>query len=122
MTQGRCEREERRRYERLARDFTIHYRPLEDMAGAEADRRARMCDFSGGGVRFLADRPLAKRQQLLVRIEFSGWRDEGGEWVRTGDANDVGVLKAIGSVMWCAPSDELAGHYEVGLMFTGRMR
>ncbi len=122
MTQtGQSAIEERRRHERLAAEFKIHYSLLEDLDAPGGERSAEMCDFSGGGVRFLCDSLLDKQSQLLIRIEFMGWKDEGGEWIRTGSKDDVGVLKALGRVMWCAASEQRHGFYEAGVMFTGRM-
>ena len=113
---------ERRRYERLDRKFDIRYRRLDEMFAVDCDRKATLCDFGGGGVRFVGKEKLEKNQQVVVRIEFSGWKAEGDEWVHTGNDGDSGVLKAIGRVMWSALCKHSDNEYEVGVMFTGRMK
>lgn len=112
---------ERRNYERLARKSVLHYRNLEDLR-SDHHQTAELCDFSGGGIRFLTSSTLEKNIQLIIELSFTGWREEKDEWINTGSDQDIGRLKAIGAVMWCAPSTETPAMFEVGVRFTGRVR
>jgi hypothetical protein len=114
--------DERRRHERLGKRFTILYRGFEDIARDTNAQHGELLDFSGGGVRFLANRELRKGRQLILELDFSGWQEDGEEWTRTDDPADIGKLKAIGEVMWCAEDTLTPDRYEVGVRFTGRIR
>jgi len=114
--------DERRRHGRFNKRSSILYRRFEDIAKDKQAQHGELCDFSGGGVRFLANQELAKDSQLILELEFSGWQEDGEEWTRTGDPSDIGSLKAIGAVMWSAPHDSQSNKYEVGVRFTGRIR
>nr|MBF0222059.1 PilZ domain-containing protein [Desulfobulbaceae bacterium] len=114
--------DERRQHSRLDRTSTIRYQPLQHLASQGEMKAAELCDFSGGGIRFLTDEPLPKNEQLVIELHFTGWSEKDDDWIRTGNDNDVGNLNAIGAVMWCSKSKEATGRYEIGLRFTGRLR
>lgn len=114
--------DERRQHYRLNHSSTIRYQHLHTLAEHNNTQHAELCDFSGGGLRFLTKERLAKNEQLIVELHFSGWQENGDDWVKTGNESDVGYLKAIGAVMWCAEDESKAGTYEIGLRFTGRVR
>jgi len=114
--------DERRLHGRFHKRSTILYRRFEDIAQDKHAQRGELCDFSGGGVRFLANQELEKNSQLILELDFSGWQEDGEEWIQTGDPGDIGRLKAIGAVMWCAKESEQPAKYEVGVRFTGRIR
>lgn len=114
--------DERRRHGRFDKRSTILYRRFEDIAKDKKAQRGELCDFSGGGVRFLANQQLDKNSQLILELDFSGWQDEGEDWIQTGNPADIGRLRAIGQVMWCAEDAAQPGRYEVGVRFTGRVR
>ncbi len=114
--------DERRRHGRFDKRSSILYRRFEDIAKDKNAQRGKLCDFSGGGVRFLANQQLDKDSQLILELEFAGWQEDGEEWTRTGNPSDIGRLKAIGAVMWCAKDASQPNKYEVGVRFTGRIR
>ena len=114
--------EERRRHGRFNKRTTILYRRFEDISQNKRAQRGELCDFSGGGVRFLASQALEKHSQLILELDFVGWLEEGDEWVQTGDPGDISKLKAIGAVMWCTTAEEQPDKFEVGVSFTGRVR
>jgi len=113
--------EERRRHERLGKKFTVSYRLLENMANEEMNKLAELCDFSGGGARFLASEPQEKNEQLVLAFEFPGWQTDGDDWARSGEDDDVGHLQVIGTVMWCCDRSGSEPFYEIGVRFTGRI-
>ena len=113
--------EERRRHGRIDKRLTILYRRFEDVAKDKHAQRGELCDFSGGGVRFLANQELEKSSQLILELDFPGWQDDGEEWTQTDNPADIGRLKAIGAVMWCANADSQSAKYEIGVRFTGRI-
>lgn len=117
-----AQEDERRQHSRLDRASTIRYQPLQNLAAQDKMRPAVLCDFGGGGIRFLTDERLQKNEQLVIELHFSGWREKDDDWTRTGNDNDVGNLNAIGAVMWCSESNESSGKFEIGLRFTGRLR
>lgn len=114
--------DERRRHDRFARRLFILYRGFEDIDKDKHAQRGELCDFSGGGVRFLANQELTKGSQLILELDFAGWQEDGDEWVQTGNQADLGKLKAIGEVMWCAQESAQPTRHEVGVRFTGRIR
>ena len=113
---------ERRQYERLQSKSIIHYRPMNDLVGSTDGQSARLCDFSGGGIRFLTKEMLAKNLQLVMDLEFRGWSNSRDEWVWTGQDSDIGKLKALGVVMWCSNNGGGSESYEVGVRFIGRVK
>jgi len=114
--------DERRRHSRFDKRSFLLYRGFEDISREKRAQRGELCDFSGGGVRFLANHALDKGSQLILELDFSGWQEDGDEWVQTGDPADLGVLKAIGEVMWCAEDSSQPTKHEVGVRFTGRIK
>ena len=113
--------EERRRHGRFDKRQAILDRRFEEIAKDKRAQHGELCDFSGGGVRFLADQALEKSSQLILELDFPGWQDDGEEWTQTGDPSDIGRLKAIGAVMWCSKAAAQPSKYEVGVRFTGRI-
>lgn len=114
--------DERRRHGRFDKRSSILYRRFEDIAKDKHAQRGELCDFSGGGVRFLANQELTKGSQLILELDFAGWQEDGEEWVKTGNPADLGKLKAIGEVMWCTKDSDQPTKYEAGVRFTGRIR
>ncbi len=114
--------DERRQHLRIDRTSTIRYQPIQNLANQADMKSGELCDFSGGGIRFLASEPVSKNEQLVIELHFKGWHENGDDWVRTGNDDDVGQLNAVGAVMWCSEKEEPAGTYEIGLRFTGRVR
>jgi len=112
---------ERRRYPRLYRSFAMRYSVIEDLAGRSPCRSGTLLDISAGGLRFQAEDEVGAGSQLLFEIELPGWREEEGEWQRTGDAADRGLLRVIGVVIWVR-NGRPGGRQEVGVRFTGQMR
>ena len=113
---------ERRKFERLEKEGVLHYQKLESLQGEGTWYQATMLDFSGGGVRFLGRESFDKSTQLVMDLEFSGWAEQGESWVKTESQDDVGLLRVIGSVMWCVESGNDMAEYEVGFRFTGRIK
>ena len=114
--------DERRRHGRFDKRSSILYRRFEDIAKDKQAQRGELCDFSGGGVRFLANQELSKGSQLILELNFPGWQADTEEWVQTGEPTDVGKLKAIGEVKWCAQDTSQPTKYEIGARFTGRIK
>lgn len=114
--------DERRQHDRFHRRSTIYYRRFEDIAKDTKAQRGNLCDFSGGGARFLATQAIDKGTQIILELEFAGWVEDGEEWTQTKDPGDIGSLKAIGAVMWCSEDLSQPGKYEIGVRFTGRVR
>ena len=114
--------DDRRQHHRIDSGSTMRYQSLQGLADQTKMTVAELCDFSGGGIRFLAPELLAKNEQLIIELNFIGWQEKDDNWIRTGDANDVGQLNAIGAVMWCSAENNPPGTYEIGLRFTGRVR
>ncbi len=113
---------ERRSHERLPKEAVISYRLFEELPLSNSSRRGQLCDFSGGGVRFLAAEPFVKGTQLVLELTFKGWRAAAQNWLWTGNNSDEGILKALGAVMWCASTpDNEQFEFEVGVRFTGRL-
>ncbi len=114
--------DERRRHIRFGKHTPIIYRRFEDLAQDAHVQHGELRDFSGGGVRFLAGQALEKNSQLILELDFPGWQEEGDDWIQTGDPADIGRLRAIGAVMWCARDAGADDKYEIGVRFTGRIR
>ena len=114
--------DERRRHFRFDKRSFILYRSFEEIAKDKHAQNGELLDFSGGGVRFLANQELRKGCQLILELNFPGWQAEAEEWVQTGEPSDVGKLQAIGEVMWCTIDTCQPTKYEVGVRFTGRIK
>ncbi|MFW8600484.1 PilZ domain-containing protein [Desulfobacterota bacterium M19] len=111
---------ERRSHERLPSEAVISYCLFEELPLSTDSRQGKLCDFSGGGVRFLATESFTKGTQLVLELTFKGWRTAGRDWLWTGNNSDTGTLKALGAVMWCAPTQDNE-QFELGVRFTGRL-
>ncbi len=116
------ENQERRVYERLSKNIEIRYREIEALDDEGSMLQGIMLDCSGGGARFEADQSYRKNSQLLIELEFDGWNDAGGEWVRTGISVDKGQLRVLGAVMWCRGISDKPGSFELGVRFTGSFK
>lgn len=112
----------RRKHERLPRNFRMRFGILEDLSLLRTEKEAELVDIGGGGIRFLSDERLANGSQLLIDLEIPGWRVTDGDWIATSNQEEIGKLQIIGVVMWAAPSEHKAGNYEIGLRFTGQLR
>lgn len=113
---------ERRRYERLPRDGRLTYERLIDgrLPYSPPVAPGRLLDIGGGGLRCLIPEEVRKGEQMVVRMEFDGWKAEDDQWRYTGRDEDRGLLTVIARVMWCVAADGGEG-FEVGLAFTGRV-
>ncbi len=113
--------QEKRHYERVTKKATIVYHHIDDITNQEDGHLAELCDFSGGGARFITDELLLKNSQLMLNLNFDGWQIDNEELVWTGKDEDVGKLKALGQVMWCSQKDTNET-YEIGVRFIGRVQ
>ncbi len=115
---------EKRQHERLLKDSVLYYQilPGGELSMTEPHQEARLLDIGGGGLRLLADEFLDRRCQVMIKVEFSGWRDDGGNWVYTRDESDQCKLTVVGMVMWSAHSDASPGKFEVGVSFSGHIQ
>ncbi|VAW41956.1 hypothetical protein MNBD_DELTA03-58 [hydrothermal vent metagenome] len=111
---------ERRSHERLHKEAVISYCLFEELPLLTGRRQGKLCDFSGGGVRFLAAESLDKGTQLILELTFKGWRAADRNWLWTGSNNDESILKALGAVMWCSSTPDKK-QFELGVRFTGRL-
>ena len=114
--------DEKRKYERLGKKFDIFYRQLKDLPDHVPNRKGELLDIGGGGIRFLANEFLEKHTQLVIEMEFFGWKIDKDEWSATGNNDDSGLLKVIGRVIWSVESRTEPGKYEVGVCFSGRIK
>lgn len=114
--------QDRRKHERLPRNFRMRFSILEDLSFLQAEKDVELIDIGGGGLRFLTDERLADGSQLLVDLEIPGWKATDGDWKATANRQDIAKLQVIGIVVWVAPSKRKAGCYEIGLRFTGQVR
>lgn len=115
--------EEKRRFDRLDKSFSMRFKVLSPdlLPVGELDRVGRVCDIGAGGLRFTTVGTLNKNEQLLILLEFSGWKVDGEEWIPTGNQADHGKLKVLGRVMWCGEVDSADHEQEVGICFVGRI-
>ena len=60
--------------------------------------------------------------QLMMILEFAGWQEGEIEWNCSGNGGDIGVLKVVGIVVRCIPSDQEPKKYEVAVCFCGRVK
>ncbi len=113
--------QERRKYERLPKKASIIYRHMDQLTNKNAGHKGVLCDFSGGGVRFLTDELITKNTQLVLNLEFTGWQNSSDNLAWTGNSNDIGKIEAIGVVMWCSKAAGKNGICEIGVRFNGRV-
>jgi hypothetical protein len=111
---------ERRRYNRIGKEFAFRYTVLDNLARAALEERGLILDISGGGVRFLSSQRWLKDEQLLMKLDFAGWQINGGACVRVGNSGHCSSMLVIGSVMWSAETVQ-ENQFEVGVRFTARM-
>jgi len=111
---------ERRRYDRLEKEFAFRYTVFDDLAHATLEEKGLILDIGGGGLRFLSSQRWIKNEQLLMKLDFSGWQiDESGN-VTIPSYDDCTSMLVIGSVMWSAETAQ-EDQFEVGIRFTARM-
>jgi len=112
---------ERRKHERLSRDGRLTYERLADgrLPYSTPANPGRLLDIGGGGLRCVLPEEVRKGDQMVIRLEFDGWKAEEDDWRYTGRSEDRSLLTVLARVMWCAAAD--GDGFEVGLCFTGRV-
>ncbi|MEW6289828.1 MAG: hypothetical protein AB1545_08225 [Thermodesulfobacteriota bacterium] len=111
---------ERRRYDRLEKEFAFRYTVFDDLAHASLEEKGLILDIGGGGLRFLSSRRWVKNDQLLMQLDFAGWRIDDAGCITIQGSNECTSMLVIGSVMWSAETAQ-EDQYEVGIRFTARM-
>ncbi len=113
---------ERRHEERVGKNLLVRFTRLEDLLADIPYRDGQLLDISGGGLCFLAEEALPLGSQLVLVLEFPGWQAVAeGKWIATKVEEDVGVLRAVGTVSWVAISRTKPDRYETGVYFSGRV-
>lgn len=112
---------ERRKHERLDRDFPLRYGLFKEVSD-RAEKEGKLLDIGGGGLRFLATEIFALESQLIVEMKIPGWRLENDDWIQTRNINDVSFLNIVGNVMWSVPYAADNEWFETGLRFSGQIR
>ncbi|RJX25441.1 MAG: hypothetical protein C4531_17245 [Desulfurivibrio sp.] len=111
---------ERRRYDRLEKEFVFRYAVIDDLTNATLAETGLILDIGGGGLRFLSSRRWRKNEQLLMKLDFEGWQiDESGNVTIRSNAESSSML-VIGAVMWSAETAQ-EDQFEIGIRFTARM-
>ncbi len=113
---------ERRRHERVDKKIDLRFGRWEDVTDVAIDRHGSLLDIGPGGLRFLTPEPVEIATQILLVLEFPGWRDDLQDWVQASTQSAIGVLKVIGMVVRCSSSTLEPGNYEVAVCFCGRVR
>lgn len=113
---------ERRRHERVNKGIDLHFGSWQDVTDVAIDRQGSLIDIGAGGLRFLTAEPVEISSQILLVLEFPGWRDDLRDWVQAPDQSAIGVLKVIGMVVRCLPSTLAPNNHEVAVCFCGRVR
>ena len=115
--------EEKRSFDRLDKSFSMRFKVLASdcLPLGELNRQGQVCDIGAGGLRFISSGEIRKNEQLLILLEFSGWKVDGVEWIQTDNSDDQGTLKVLGRVMWCGEVDPENNEQEVGVSFLGRI-
>lgn len=111
---------ERRRYDRLEKEFAFHYTVFDDLAHATLEEKGLILDLGGGGLRFLSSQRWMKNEQLLMKLDFKGWQIDDLGCVTIQSSGDCTSMLVIGSVMWSAETAQ-EDQFEVGIRFTARM-
>lgn len=111
---------ERRRYDRLEKEFAFRYTVFDDLAHATLAEKGLILDIGGGGLRFLSSRRWVKNEQLLMQLDFAGWQIDDAGCITIQSSNDCASMLVIGSVMWSAETAQ-EDQFEVGIRFTARM-
>jgi len=119
-----CDMEDgdRRCYARLHKTIEMRFGRFEDLSKFTADKSATVLDIGGGGLRFLSNESIDEGAQLMMVLEFPGWREWENEWAQSENLGDIGVLKVVGTTVRCSPSNLELGMYEVAVCFCGRVR
>ena len=90
---------ERRRYERLEKEFAFRYTVIDDLTDATLDETGLILDIGGGGLRFLSSQQWRKNDQLLMKLDFEGWQiDDTGNVTIQSCADSTSML-VIGTVI-----------------------
>jgi len=111
---------ERRRYDRLEKEFAFRYTVFDDLAHATLEEKGLILDIGGGGLRFLSSQRWIKNEQLLMKLDFEGWQIDDSGNVTIQSRGDCTSMLIIGSVMWSAETAQ-EDQFEVGIRFTARM-
>jgi hypothetical protein len=113
---------ERRRHERVHKMIDLRYGACDDFSEVAPNRQGTLLDIGGSGLRFMAEEAVEIATQLLLILEFPGWRDDQEEWVPSGDHSEIGVLRVMGTVVRCQASSLEPGKYEIAVCFCGRVK
>jgi len=111
---------ERRRFDRLEKEFAFRYTVFEDLAHATLEEKGLILDIGGGGLRFLSSRRWMKNEQLLMKLDFEGWQIDDAGNVSIQSCGDCTSMLVIGSVMWSTETAQ-EDQFEIGIRFTARM-
>ncbi len=114
------ENAERRSYKRLEKEFAFRYAPLSNFANTELSEQGVILDIGGGGLRFLSSDKREKDEQLLMKLDFEGWKIDGVNCMASDTTGEYGSMLVVGSVMWSAETAN-EDQFEVGVRFTARM-
>jgi len=111
---------ERRRYDRLEKEFAFRYTVIDDLTDATLDEMGLILDIGGGGLRFLSSRRWRKNEQLLMKLDFDGWQIDDSGNVTIQYSGACTSMLVIGAVMWSAETAQ-EDQFEIGIRFTARM-
>lgn len=111
---------ERRKHDRLEKEFVFSYSIFEELPRTVLDREGLILDIGGGGIRFLSSEEWHKNDLLLMKLDFKRWYDEGSITVPAEISADCSFMLVVGTVMW-SQETIYDGQYEVGVMFIARM-
>ncbi|MCB2180985.1 MAG: hypothetical protein KQH63_03035 [Desulfobulbaceae bacterium] len=112
---------ERRKHDRLEKEFVVRYSKVDDLARTEFNEQGLILDFGAGGLRFLSGKKWEKHEQLVMKLDFEGWRINGSTCALAENNEECGSMTVIASVMWAAESI-YEDQYEVGVTFTARLQ
>ncbi|MFH1216742.1 MAG: hypothetical protein V1706_09610 [Pseudomonadota bacterium] len=112
---------ERRKYDRLEKEIVFRYSLFEDLVNVSLGDQGLILDIGAGGVRFLSSCQWHKSDQLLMKLDFNGWRISGEECVATFRKEDCGSMLVVGTVMWAAETVH-DDQFEIGVRFTARVQ
>lgn len=111
---------ERRRYDRLEKEFAFTYTVINDLTNATLDEMGLILDIGGGGLRFLSSRRWRKNEQLLMKLDFADCQiDDACPDTIPNSGDSTGML-VIGTVMWSSATAQ-EDQFEIGIRFTARM-
>lgn len=112
--------EERRKYDRMEKEFPFHYSLFDGLPQKRLEEEGLIIDIGGGGLRFLAPQRWKKNEQLLMKLDFDDWRIDESVSVRIPSTGDSSSMLVIGTVMWCSDTPH-EDQFEVGVRFTARV-